>query len=173
MGMGKGLGMAEQPLWAPSRERVAASQVMAFLKQVNARHDLDLDGYPALHLWSVRHPSLFWDQVWDFCGVIGEKGERVLIDGGKMPGAAFFPDARLNFAENLLRHSGSGAAMIFRGEDKKSYRLTWDELRALVSRLQQALRAEGVRPGDRVAAMMPNLPETIALMLAVTSLGAI
>ena len=92
-----------------------------------------------------------------------------------MPGAQFFPDAKLNFAENLLRPPGAGSddAMIFRGEDKVSYRLTWDELKALVSRLQQALRAAGVGEGDRVAAMMPNLPETIALMLAVTSIGAI
>ena len=106
-------------------------------------------------------------------GVIGEKGGRLLIDGDKMPGAKFFPDAQLNFAENLLRKKGAGDALVFRGEDKVSYRLSWDELHALVSRAQQALKAEGVGKGDRVAAMLPNLPESIALMLAVTSLGAI
>jgi acetoacetyl-CoA synthetase len=146
---------------------------MAVVAEANRRHGLSLKTYRDLHAWSVTDSAAFWDLIWDYCGVIGDKGERRLIDGDKMPGAQFFPDARLNFAENLLRGEGSGDAMIFRGEDKVAYRLTWDELRALVSRLQQALRTAGVGKGDRVAAMMPNLPETIALMLAVTSIGAI
>ena len=166
---------AEQPLWRPSAERVAKTQVMAVIAEANKRYGLRLKGYRDLHAWSVKDSAAFWDLVWDFCGVIGEKGARRLIDGDKMPGAQFFPDAKLNFAENLLRAPGAGSAdaMIFRGEDKVSYRLTWDELKALVSRLQQALRAAGVGEGDRVAAMLPNLPETVALMLAVTSIGAI
>ena len=97
----------------------------------------------------------------------------MLVDGDKMPGASFFPDATLNFAENLLRKSGSSDAIVFRGEDKVERRLSWDELRALVSRLQQAMRALGVKKGDRVAAMLPNMPEAIAGMLAAASLGAI
>ncbi len=163
----------EQPLWRPSAERVAGTQVMAFLAEANRRHGLKLKDYRELHAWSVAHGAEFWDLLWDFCGVIGDKGARRLIDGDKMPGAQFFPDAKLNFAENLLRGHESGDAFVFRGEDKVSYRLSCDELRALVSRLQQALRAASVGKGDRVAAMLPNLPETIALMLAVTSLGAI
>jgi acetoacetyl-CoA synthetase len=90
-----------------------------------------------------------------------------------MPGARFFPDARLNFAENLLNKSGDGDALVFRGEDKVARRLSWNELRDLVSRLQQLFRAHGVRPGDRIAGMMPNMPETVAAMLAAASLGAI
>ena len=166
---------AEQPLWRPSAERVAKTQVMAVIAEANKRHGLGLKDYRGLHAWSVGDSAAFWDLVWDFCGVVGDKGARRLIDGDKMPGAQFFPDAKLNFAENLLRAPGPGSAdaMIFRGEDKVSYRLTWDELKAMVSRLQQALRAAGVGEGDRVAAMLPNLPETIALMLAVTSIGAI
>ena len=164
---------AEQPLWRPSPERVAKTQVMAFIAEANKRHGLKLKDYRELHAWSVANGAEFWDLIWDYCGVIGDKGARRLIDGDKMPGAQFFPDARINFAENLLKAPGSGDALIFRGEDKVAYRLTWDELKALVSRLQQALSAAGVGQGDRVAAMMPNLPETIALMLAVTSLGAI
>ena len=97
----------------------------------------------------------------------------MLVDGDRMPGASFFPDATLNFAENLLRQSGAADAIVFRGEDKVERRLSWDELRALVSRLQQAMRALGVKQGDRVAAMLPNMPETIAGMLAAASLGAI
>ncbi len=165
--------MNDKPLWTPSAERVAGTQVMDFMRQVNQRHGTSLKSYKELHAWSVVYPDLFWDQIWDYCGVIGQKGGRLLIDGDKMPGAKFFPDAQLNFAENLLRKKGAGDALVFRGEDKVSYRLSWDELHALVSRAQQALKAEGVGKGDRVAAMLPNLPESIALMLAVTSLGAI
>ena len=165
--------MNDKPLWTPSAERVAGTQVMDFMRQVNQRHGTSLKSYKELHAWSVAYPDLFWDQIWDYCGVIGQKGGRLLIDGDKMPGAKFFPDAQLNFAENLLRKKGAGDALVFRGEDKVSYRLSWDELHALVSRAQQALKAEGVGKGDRVAAMLPNLPESIALMLAVTSLGAI
>jgi acetoacetyl-CoA synthetase len=165
--------MAEQPLWIPGRERAASAQINTFINRVNTRYGTALKGYRDLHAWSVANRAEFWDEVWDYCEVIGEKGQRKLIDGDKMPGAKFFPDAKLNFAENLLRNSGSGTAMVFRGEDKVSYKLTWDELRALVSRAQQALKAAGVQPGDRVAAMLPNLPESIALMLAVTSIGAI
>jgi acetoacetyl-CoA synthetase len=146
---------------------------MAFIAEANRRHGIDLKNYRELHAWSVAQGADFWDLVWDFCGIIGDKGERRLINADKMPGAQFFPDAKLNFAENLLRAAGSGDALIFRGEDKISYRLSWAELIALVSRLQQALRAVGVGKGDRVTAMIPNMPETIALMLAVTSLGAI
>jgi len=164
---------AEKPLWRPSAERVAKTQVMAVIAEANKRHGLTLKDYRDLHAWSVKQGADFWDLIWDTCGVIGDKGKRRLIDGDKMPGAQFFPDAKLNFAENLLRGHDSGDALVFRGEDKVAYRLTWDELRALVSRLQQALRGAGIGKGDRVAAMMPNLPETIALMLAVTSIGAI
>ncbi len=164
---------SERPLWSPSPERVAGTQVMALIGEVNRKYGLSLSNYRELHDWSVHKRAEFWDLVWDFCGVVGEKGERRLVHSDAMPGASFFPDAKLNFAENLLRQSGPGEAIVFRGEDKLSMRWTWEELRALVSRLQQALRDKGVKPGDRVAAMMPNLPETIALMLAVTSIGAI
>jgi len=164
--------MSEMPLWTPGPDRVASSQVMAFMAEANRRHGSSLKDYRELHAWSVAHPDAFWNLVWDFCGIVGEKGAR-LMDGDAMPGAKFFPDAKLNFAENLLAHPGKGDAIVFRGEDKVQKRLSWDELNALVSRLQQGLKAAGVEKGDRVAAMMPNLPETLAAMLAVTSLGAI
>jgi acetoacetyl-CoA synthetase len=161
------------PLWTPDPRRVAASQTVAFRDAANARHGLSLTTYRELHAWSVAYRSEFWDLVWDFSKVVGEKGARILVDNERMPGARFFPDARLNFAENLLRRRDGQAAMVFRGEDKASRRVTWAELAALVSRLQQALVAHGVKKGDRVAAMLPNVPESVALMLAVTSLGAI
>jgi acetoacetyl-CoA synthetase len=166
--------MTLEPLWRPSLRRVAQCQLTAFRAEANRRHGLKLEDFRALHAWSVAHAADFWDLIWDFCGIVGEKGERRLIHADEVPGGPrFFPDARLNFAENLLCRPGQGDALIFRDESKHSSRTSWEELRALVSRLQQALRAHGVGRGDRVAAMMPNLPETVALMLAVTSLGAI
>src|SRR6185312_2002244 len=95
------------------------------------------------------------------------------VDGDRMPGAQFFPDASLNFAENLLKKTGPADAIVFKGEDKVTRRLSWDELHALVSRLQQLFRSLGVKKGDRVAAMMPNMPETVAAMLAASSIGAV
>jgi acetoacetyl-CoA synthetase len=162
-----------QPLWTPGQERIAASAMTRFRNTANERFGARLGDYRALHAWSVEHRAEFWDLVWDYCGVVGDKGERRLVDGDKMPGARFFPDARLNFAENLLRRRDDAPAIVFRGEDKAARALTFGELHALVSRLQQALLAAGVGRGDRVAAMLPNLPEAVALMLAVTSLGAI
>ena len=162
-----------QPLWTPRPDRVAASQWTAFRAAANGLFGLSLEDSRDLHAWSVENRADFWGLVWDFCGVIGEKGERRLEQGDRMPGARFFPGARLNFAENLMRRHDGATAMIFRGEEKVSYRLTFAELDALVSRMQQALKAAGVAKGDRVAAMLPNLPESVALMLAVTSLGAI
>jgi acetoacetyl-CoA synthetase len=165
--------MSDQPLWSPSPERVRATRVMAFLGEANRRHQLSLAGYRDLHAWSVKHPDLFWDLLWDFGGVIGEKGARLAIDLDAMPGAKFFPDAKLNFAENLLRRTDARDALVFRGEDKRTERMSFAQLAALVSRLQQALKALGVGIGDRVAGMMPNMPQTIAAMLATTSLGAV
>ena len=163
----------EEPLWTPSRERVEASAIHKFIAFLGDRGVPAPADYDALHAWSVSEPAAFWDALWDFCGVIGEKGEGRIANGDAMPGAVFFPDARLNFAENLLRRTGSDDALVFRGEDKVARRLSWDDLHALVSRIQQALKAAGVGIGDRVAAMMPNMPETIAAMLATASLGAI
>ena len=145
----------------------------AFMQWLAARGAGHFADYDALHAWSVEDIPGFWDAVWDHCGVIGEKGGVAASDLGKMPGARFFPDGRINFAENLLKKSGGDAAIVFRGEDKVSTAMSWDELRALVSRLQQALRAMGIGKGDRVAAMMPNMPQTVAAMLATTAIGAI
>ncbi len=165
--------MSETPLWVPSAERAAGSQVSAFMAEVNRRHGTRLATYSELHAWTVAHADLFWSLIWDACGVIGDKGERLVADAGKMPGARFLPDARLNFAENLLRRSDGSDALVFRGEDKVSSRMSFAELSARVSRLQQALKAAGVGVGDRVAAMLPNGPDAIALVLATTSIGAI
>ncbi len=164
-----------QPLWTPSEDRIAGTNLAHFITAVNARWDANLPcDFAALHSFSLEEMEKFWLSVWEFCGVIGDgPGERVLADGDKMPGAKFFPDAKVNFAENLLRRNDDGEAMVFRAEDKATERMTWRQLNERVSRLQQGLKAAGVGPGDRVAGFVPNMPGTIAAMLAATSLGAI
>ncbi|HUI98910.1 MAG TPA: acetoacetate--CoA ligase [Usitatibacter sp.] len=164
--------MTDKPLWNPPPERIAGANVTAFTKLVNDRHGLSLADYASLHAWSVANLEDFWRALWDYAGVIGERGERVLVDASKMPGARFFPDATLNFAENLLRHRRQSDAIVFWGEDQVRRRLSWGDLHDEVSRMQQALAAAGVEAGDRVAAFMPNMPETVIAMLATASLGA-
>ncbi|WP_234188899.1 acetoacetate--CoA ligase [Shinella sp. NM-101] len=164
---------SEMPLWEPTAAILAASPMALFMKAAGRAAGRDFATYDALHAWSVEDRAAFWSAVWDECGAVGEKGAVPMEHGDRMLEARFFPEGRLNFAENLLKKTGAGDAIVFRGEDKVSYRWSWDELRARVSKLQQAFAALGVGQGDRVAAMMPNMPETIACMLAVASLGAI
>ncbi|RPI38893.1 MAG: acetoacetate--CoA ligase, partial [Betaproteobacteria bacterium] len=165
---------SERALWQPSEAAMAGARLTAFTRAVNERYGASVADYSALWRWSVQHRERFWDAVWTFCGVVGDRGdERVLVDGDRMPGARWFPAARLNFAENLLRRRDDGVAIIFRGEDRVASRITHAELYAEVSRLAQALASAGVRTGDRVAAYMPNIPGTIIVMLAAASIGAV
>jgi len=145
----------------------------AFMQRVNQRHGVSLATYHDLYQWSIDNLEAFWSEVWDFGGVIAQtRGERVLADGHRMPGARFFPDAKLNYAENLLRNRDDTDAIVFWGEDKVRRHLTRNELHDIVSRTQQALAAAGVKVGDRVAAFLPNMPESVIAMLATASLGA-
>ncbi len=163
----------QQPLWKPSPERIEKSRLQDFARFCAQRTDQDFSTYEALHAWSCQDGAQFWDAIWDYSGVVGDKGERLVVDEDKMPGASYFPDASLNYAENLMRQDGDSEVFVFRCEDKLERRMTWAELHTLVSRIQQAFKAMGVVSGDRIAAMTPNMPETIACMLAATSLGAI
>jgi acetoacetyl-CoA synthetase len=170
------------PLWAPSRERVEAAQLWPFIRRANSDWDAGLtatpdadpvEAYAALHAWSVAHPDRFWAAVWDHCDVPGERGERLLLPGTELRQTRFLPDARLNVAQALLARDGDEPALIFAAEDGETAELSWSQLRRLVGRLQQALLADGVAPGDRVAALMSNRPETYALMIATASIGAV
>ncbi len=165
----------EPTLWTPSPTRVAASRLKAFMDQAARRTGRTFREYDELHAWSVQEPAAFWSAVWDFTGIVASAPPSSVIDDPrKMPGARWFAGARLNFAENLLRRRGPEAAILFRGEGMKaSRRLSWDELHAEVARVAAWLEAAGVAAGDRVAGLMPNLPETVIAMLAATSLGAI
>jgi len=156
------------PLWSPSPQRVAATNMAAFMKRAG-----DFQTYEALHRWSVDCKEDFWTLVWDEFKVRGTRSGPALIDGTRMPGAQWFPEARLNFAENLLCEPDDSEAMVFWGEDRVKRRITRRELHGLVSRIAQALKAGGVGKGDRVAGYLPNMPEAVAAMLATASLGAI
>jgi acetoacetyl-CoA synthetase len=156
-----------QPMWTPGPERAAQTAMARFMREAGKRD------YAELHRWSVEHAPEFWNRVWDFCGVIGEKGGETLVDGNRMPGARWFPNARLNFAQNLLRRRDGAEAMVFWGEERIKRRMTYKQLYDLVSRIAQALADVGVGKGDRVAGYLPNLPEAAAAMLATASLGAV
>ena len=162
------------PLWKPSKARIAAANLTAFMHSAERRWGVECADYDALHRWSVTHPEQFWTTLWDFAGVVAEKrGERVLADANKMPGAKWFPDARLNFAENLLRSHDTADALVFWGEDKVKGRASHAELYRAVAQTAWALRDMGVGKGDRVAAYLPNLPAAVVAMLATASIGAI
>ncbi|MGB7904851.1 MAG: acetoacetate--CoA ligase [Steroidobacteraceae bacterium] len=162
----------ETPRWIPSAGRVAAARLTKFHALVRDRGAPGGD-YSSLWQWSVDEPAAFWNAVFDFTGVIADRDRGpVLRNGDRMPGAVWFAGTRLNFAENLLRGTGDGPAIIARDERGRRRELSWDQLRAEVARVADGLRAAGVGAGDRVAGFMPNLPETIVAMLATTSLGA-
>ncbi len=161
------------PLWKPDPDKIDSTLMMRFIHQVNDRYSTAIDSYEELWQWSVDRPEAFWSQVWDFCDVIGDKGERVLIDEGAMVEAQWFPDARLNFAQNLLRRRDDNEAIVFWGEVKVRRTLSFNQLWMAVAQFSAALRAQGVNKGDVVAAYMPNMPETIIAMLAASSIGAI
>ena len=162
------------PIWQPSARRIAATRLTAFMKAADKRWNRRLAGagYSELHAWSIAHPEEFWTSVWEFGGVIGEMGSTVVVDREKMPGAKWFPEARLNFAENLLCRHIEGDALVFWGEDKVKGRASQAELHRAVAQTAAALRAMGVVKGDRVAAYLPNLPAAVVAMLATASIGA-
>ena len=163
-----------QPLWTPSAKRIASANISRFAGLVAERENIGLPDYQSLHRWSIDEAEKFWPAVWDFCGIAGDKGgERVVANRERMPGARWFPDARLNFAENLLGRRDEHEALVFKGEDKVRKTLSFAEVYGQVSRLRQALVQSGVVEGDRVAGYLPNMPETVVAMLAATSLGAI
>jgi acetoacetyl-CoA synthetase len=153
---------------------VAATNLTRFMREVERDWGVASANYDDLYRWSIAQPEAFWTAVWNFAEIrAAHRGDTVLEDGDQMPGARWFPDARLNFAENLLRRRDDAPALIFRGEDRVERCLTHAELYRSVAALRETLRARGVIAGDRVAGFLPNLPESVVAMLAATSLGAI
>jgi acetoacetyl-CoA synthetase len=163
-----------RPIWQPSPQRIDTANLTGFIRAVEDEWRISVGDYPTLYQWSIEEPEQFWTSLWSFVGVsCQQRGDCVLRDGDRMPGARWFPDARLNYAENLLRRRDDTPALIFRGEDCVSRSLSFAELYDDVSRLRRQLQEWGVRAGDRIAGYLPNMPETIVAMLSTTSLGAI
>jgi acetoacetyl-CoA synthetase len=163
-----------KPLWVPSAEWKSKANVTRFIDFVNRTHGLNIEGYGDLHKWSVERIPEFWAAVWDFVDIkASRKYDQVVGDLSRFPGTQWFPGAKLNFAENLLRFLDDHPAFIFRGENNKSASMTYGQLYTAVARVAGALRKMGVVAGDRVGAYMPNLMETAIAMLATTSIGAV
>jgi acetoacetyl-CoA synthetase len=161
-------------LWQPSERAIEEAQITQFARQIVRKRRLELNSYPEFYRWTVDHPEEFWSDVWDFCGVIASRrGSSVLVDGDKMPGAHWFPEARLNFAENLMRRGDRGDAFVLWDERGFQRRVSFADLYSDVSRAVQALQALGLRAGDRAAAFIPNIPEAGMLALAALSQGIV
>jgi acetoacetyl-CoA synthetase len=177
-----------EPLWAPGAERIARANLTAFLDRVRRRRPDGAEAvadFGSLYRWSVDRPEAFWPEVWAFCRIVAEEREgrppwdEVVVGLDRMAppddtlGPRWFPGARLNFAENLLRHADEREALVFWNESGRQRALTYGELNGAVTRAAAALRAHGTVPGDRIAGFLPNLPETVVAMLAAASVGAI
>ena len=129
--------------------------------------------YDGLHRWSIEQPDEFWKSIWEFGGVIGEPGDTVYEPGADMRTARFFPDATLNFAENLLRRSDQGEAIVALGEDGRCRRVSWQELNTETGAFCAWLNEVGLEAGDRVVAVLPNIAETVSVMLGTSALGGV
>jgi len=163
-----------EPLWQPTPEREAATHLARFIQIVGQQLDPSVCDWDSLYQFSIDQPEAFWKAVWEFGSVTAEiRGERFVENWPDMPGTRFFPDARLNFAENLLQHRDGRTALIFAGETGPRRELSYLDLYREVASLASSMRALGVQAGDRVAGYLPNLPETVIAMLATNSIGAV
>ena len=160
-------------LWSPSPERVAGSVLAEFANRYGPYAGQASFDYAGLHRWSIEQPEAFWESVWEFGGVIGDPGDTVYEPGADMRTARFFPGATLNFAENLLRRSDAGEAIVALAEDGRCRRVTWQELNDEVGALSAWLDEVGLQAGDRVVAVLPNIAETVSAMLATSALGGV
>lgn len=161
-------------VWSPTPEAIERAQLTALIREVGATRGRPFDDYADFYRWSVEAPAAFWAAVWDSTGVIASVPYEVALENADaMPGARWFPGARLNFAENLLRFRDGHTALIFRGEDDVERRLSYAELFEQSARVAATLSARGIGPGDRVAAILPNIPEAVVGMLATAWIGAV
>ena len=166
--------MSKNILWTPAKDQIDQAQITHFRELINRKYGLQLDGYEALYQWSLSNGADFWDEMWRFGKIISHQNFSSVVDDlTKMPGAKWFDGSLLNYAENLLRYRDERIAIHFRGEDQVERSLSYSELYTEVAHAAYALKAAGVKRGDRVAGFIPNLPETIIAMLATASLGAI
>ena len=161
-------------LWKPSKDQINSSQLEAFRLQVNSRFNLKIENYSELHSWSISNINDFWKAIWGFMAIkCSSNYNQVVDDENKMPGAKWFDGLLFNFAENLLRIKSDKAAIIFQSENADSKIISYNELYDEVEKVASTLRKIGIKNGDRIVGIMPNLPETVIAMLATTSIGAI
>lgn len=164
---------ALQPMWQPSAARMQQSLMQHYMESLQ-QQGLNLTSYAQLYQWSIDESPAFWASIWDFFGVVSQhRGSHILKDKTQMPGAQWFPDAQLNFAENLLRFRDERTALVSVNELGERSVMTYAQLYQATAHMASALRAQGVVPGERVAGLMPNCSQTIIAMLATASIGAV
>ncbi|AKP26687.1 Acetyl-coenzyme A synthetase 1 [Leptospira interrogans serovar Manilae] len=164
----------DQKLWTPSSDRIESSNLVRYIKFLKEKKNLSLSTFEELRVWSVNEIGVFWESIWEFSEVVhSQKYDLVYQSGSNFTDSKFFPGAKLNFAENLLRRTDSFPALIYRGEDGSKREVSYAELYSYVGAVAKDLKKRGVVPGDRVVGLMPNVPETVIAMLATTSIGAI
>ncbi|MFX1411674.1 MAG: acetoacetate--CoA ligase [Promethearchaeota archaeon] len=161
-------------LWEPSKNWIKNAEATHFIEFVNNEYEPKLKGGKDLYKWSVDKIPDFWEAMWKFFGIIASQPyNKVVEDLNVFPGTKWFPGAKLNFAENLLKYKDDQLAFIFQGETKVSKQITYAELNKTVVRLAKSLKEIGIKTGDRVVSYIPNLIETPTAMLATTAIGAI
>lgn len=165
--------MSHKLLWTPTEERIQNSNAMRFMNAIKAQHGFEGHTFHDLWKWSVANPETFWDAVWDFGGIRGEKGDRKSNGAKTFWEHRYFPDSKINFAENFLKRRDDAPAIIFWGEDKVVKIYSWKELYEAVAKVAYVLKAFDVKPGDVVGGYVANMPETTIAALATISIGAI
>lgn len=163
-------------LWSPTKEQIEQANSTQFTAHLNRKFTVKLASFQELYAWSIEYPELFWEEIWYFTGIIGDKGTQILEHKNLMPGAVWFSDSSVNFAENLLNEENReqhNPAIVFWGEDQQQRTLLFSDLKQQVASLSQYLQDEGIKAGDVVAGFMPNMPEAVIAMLATSSIGAV
>ncbi len=161
--------LEDKPIWSPSKHRIENTKLTDFIRTL----DQDFADYHDLWSWSCENLETFWNTIWDYCALIGDKGNTILSNPENIIDASFFPNASINYAENLLKYKSDAPAIIFKHEQGEQYTLSFKDLHDQVSKWRQLLTDLGVQEGDRVAGYMPNIPETVIACLATASLGAV
>ena len=165
--------MTQEPLWRPSEKQIADANMSGFMQRAARYTGRQMNSYEDLWRWSVDDIEGFWSLMWSYGSVLGDRSAAVVVDAERMPGARWFPKARLNYAQNLLRRRDEMDALVFWGEERVRRRMSHAALYEAVSRCRQALVEAGVEQGDRVAGYLPNMPEAVIAMLAAASVGAV
>lgn len=166
--------MTNDPIWQPTQAHINKSKLYQFMQTVNRCYHLNCATYWDLYHWSIKQPGNFWQMVWDFCQVkASQPAQSQLIGASDMLKAKWFPGAKLNYAENLLKRNDNKLALIFRNEQNRRQTLTYAQLNHKVAKLANALKQHNIKKGDLIAAYMPNMPETVIALLASSSIGAI